>query len=866
MAFPDYTTSTNDTVRPTQELGDGGEGIVYALEGRTETVAKIYHPLLRIPEREHKLWAMIKSPPHDDTRHLTPPHVSIAWPIDVLYEQGTFAGFVMPRISDSPTIIQVYNPQLREKNRLSIDWRYLHHIGKNLATALNALHARGYVMGDVNQKNILVTSNALVTLIDTDSFQVHDDTNGKTYRCLVGVPDYTPPELQGSRIGTVDRKPLHDCFGLSVLMFQLLMEGFHPFSGVSRTPAHSLPGDAYVHSIANGHFAYEMNRECSPPPDAPAFSTVHPELRYMFHRSFVEGHRQPSARPTAREWIEAIDKAERDLVQCETNPIHWYSRHTHKCHWCERESMKPLPVQQPLAAPPSRASATGTQPSPAPVSTSPTAVKVSRFAKCQSDIPWLVVLSATSVGIAMVRLLSEYVGYVPYSPGPHLGMDDGPVGFGGIVGGLLGLLLGIVGPIYHAKKTVESVLGITVFCLLMIPFAIVLCPLVGMPIGMLAAWIITLLLPVILGLAFGAAGGILLAIAVEQYSHHDEIPAGCFLGSLAGGIIVVIAWATGNTFLANCLFLPLFAWVGYGIGRRFDVPFTAPSYPRTRSWLRPAAMCAGLLALGLFLQPAIMSVLGGVGLLVGIAMAINRRRRGPVLVGLAFCATACLGAFVGSELPNIERPAVQHVAVSTEAISRQTISPSMTSSKPSADRSVDTERNERTISPLPNTSSSNSTKHAETVSPNPANNSVASVPSAVRSQQVPETPQRSTPRRHIDLSGDWQGSDNTQFRIDDDGKTIAIRLVASPNGKRVRELSGTLTIPADNPESESLTGTVEALFFASPQRLTLRVILTLRDPHHLKLQYANWPIFDKNGKQRSYNAPTTFLTRPERNN
>ena len=36
-------------------------------------------------------------------------------------------------------------------------------------------HVRGYVVGDVNESNILVTPTALVTLgMDTDSFQVPD--------------------------------------------------------------------------------------------------------------------------------------------------------------------------------------------------------------------------------------------------------------------------------------------------------------------------------------------------------------------------------------------------------------------------------------------------------------------------------------------------------------------------------------------------------------------------------------------------------------------------------------------------------------------------------------------------------------------
>ena len=43
-----------------------------------------------------------------------------------------------------------------------------------------------------NESNILVTDTALVTLVDTDSFQVREPHNGGVYRCPVGKPEFTP--------------------------------------------------------------------------------------------------------------------------------------------------------------------------------------------------------------------------------------------------------------------------------------------------------------------------------------------------------------------------------------------------------------------------------------------------------------------------------------------------------------------------------------------------------------------------------------------------------------------------------------------------------------------------------------------------
>ena len=55
MALPIYTTSTNQIIRPRCELGRGGEGVVYEIDGGNVVVAKVYHLTHRTAERERKL-------------------------------------------------------------------------------------------------------------------------------------------------------------------------------------------------------------------------------------------------------------------------------------------------------------------------------------------------------------------------------------------------------------------------------------------------------------------------------------------------------------------------------------------------------------------------------------------------------------------------------------------------------------------------------------------------------------------------------------------------------------------------------------------------------------------------------------------
>lgn len=85
--------------------------------------------------------------------------------------------------------------------------------GYNLAATVSAVHAGGYVVGDLNYTNVLVSGDALVTLIDTDSFQVPDPDQKMVYRCTVYTPEFTPPELQNDTGLERNRGPSTSCSG-----------------------------------------------------------------------------------------------------------------------------------------------------------------------------------------------------------------------------------------------------------------------------------------------------------------------------------------------------------------------------------------------------------------------------------------------------------------------------------------------------------------------------------------------------------------------------------------------------------------------------------------------------------------------------
>lgn len=313
-----------------QVLGSGGEATIYSIAGQQQFAAKIYHK--PNAEQADKLQAMIAAPPVDPMA--ASGHVSIAWPTDRLLAvngETRVVGYAMPRIDTARHIHEFYNPKSRLQVCPLFHYGYLMRTARNLAGAVRALHDRGYVIGDINERNLLVTTQALVTLVDTDSFQVK--AAERVFRCRVGTAEYTPPELQGARFADIERTPEHDAFGLGVLIFQLLMQGTHPFAGVFTGTGE--PG-TIARRIANGHWPYAQKRAVpfKPSPHAPPWEVLPAAVQDAFRRCFEDGHDNPERRPTALQWLRTMQEAEKELTVCTANSQHTYPAGQGTCPWC----------------------------------------------------------------------------------------------------------------------------------------------------------------------------------------------------------------------------------------------------------------------------------------------------------------------------------------------------------------------------------------------------------------------------------------------------------------------------------------------------------------------------------------------------
>ena len=307
-----------------KRIGKGGEGEVFAISNMPGFAVKTYLPGI-VAEREKKIRAMVSTRLADNAPLVAFPH-QIA--VD---GRGTFVGFVMRLVEKHKEIHELQTPSSRQKHFPKADYAFIVRVALNIARVFAQVHATGCVVGDINQRGILVSPTATVALIDADSFQVSD--GAQRYLCVVGVPEYTPPELQGKSLKTIVRTTDHDAFGLAVCLFQLLCMDRHPFSG--RFTGH---GDMPLEkAILEYRFAYSSrNTGMIPPPGTVRLDDFTPKIASYFELAFSPSH--VGKRPSAPAWVEALGELESALRVCSRNKLHRYARNAKECPWCRMEN------------------------------------------------------------------------------------------------------------------------------------------------------------------------------------------------------------------------------------------------------------------------------------------------------------------------------------------------------------------------------------------------------------------------------------------------------------------------------------------------------------------------------------------------
>lgn len=309
-----YLTGNGNFIDTGQQLGNpGGEGTVFRICGQSHMVAKIYHDKNINRERQAKVRAMVANKPQQRTTldRRTGIRVPVlTWPEDVvIHKNGEVCGFTM-RAVDMTRAAEIHNiesPYAREARTWTkkLELGFRSHIARNLCFLVSQIHSVGAIIGDFNERNILVSKNLIVCMIDCDSMQIYD--SHQYYPCTVFQNGFIAPELIGKDLSTTRRQVSSDYFNLAVHIYCLLLDR-HPFRngvymGSGEKPNNSiLAQHGQWRGRARGGILKIENNQINPRKLLPQ------SMIFLFERAFQLGVIDPDLRPSADEWETELRK------------------------------------------------------------------------------------------------------------------------------------------------------------------------------------------------------------------------------------------------------------------------------------------------------------------------------------------------------------------------------------------------------------------------------------------------------------------------------------------------------------------------------------------------------------------------------
>lgn len=316
-------------------LARAGEGTIYELTDRDDLVVKVFHSELRnLDAKRVKVSAMIASPPVGSVQ--SDGFVVLTWPLQVATSADGAIGYVMRRV-DTTNAVEIHslsNPSNRRNPLPSapqwtthVTWHHLVNVAANLCLAVDTVHRVDAIIGDFQERNILVCDTTRVTLVDCDSMQF-TDADGQQFLCGVGRPEFTAPELSGSDLSLTARVKASDNFALAVHIHLLLMGGNHPFLRGEWTGGGDQP-DA-ITLAKSGQWAGGPDSGLRTHPLAPPMTFLPIGIQRLFIRAFTDGARDPDVRPSAAEWSSALNAIA--IVTCPRE--HQIPAGTEHCPWC----------------------------------------------------------------------------------------------------------------------------------------------------------------------------------------------------------------------------------------------------------------------------------------------------------------------------------------------------------------------------------------------------------------------------------------------------------------------------------------------------------------------------------------------------
>jgi len=298
----------------------GAAGKVFEIAGKPNKVAKIFHERQKSNTNRLKLEAMVVNNPNIPSvvAHGIE-YVQVAWPEAVLEDdEGYCVGYMMPFINTAEAVSLDHLMQSAVRSKLGLSDKYEYRVmaAYNVALMVASLHRYGHYIIDLKPANVFIYKKTMtVAVFDCDGFSIKGEQ--ARFPAEFVSEEYIYPEGMDQACEEMGEE--QDKFALAVIIFKLLNNGIHPFSGVVKKNADSTL--SIQERIAKYHYAYGM---WSDNYQAPHPYSIHEFLpastMKLFDRAFVKGQN----RPTALEWQAELDYLLKNIKYCKKNPNHAY--------------------------------------------------------------------------------------------------------------------------------------------------------------------------------------------------------------------------------------------------------------------------------------------------------------------------------------------------------------------------------------------------------------------------------------------------------------------------------------------------------------------------------------------------------------
>lgn len=320
-----------------EKIGNGSTATVY-YDRNMGKCLKIFHSKVMAKDMEKKIKFMIGV---EQLKNST----NLSWPEECVYDtKGEFVGYIMKRSPQGEPLSRFFNARLYQ-----MDTHCITKFAYDFMTLIHNIHDAGMLIVDFNPNNFIITPDGEIFLVDTDNFQFRTK-GGEQFKPEVACPFYLNKDLQktiseelktkrgmsevikGLPYGTFNHKT--ELFSMAVIVFQLFMNGCHPYSGRYNDEDSSITVNIY-HDYSP-YFGKGNPSDLGF--DKPDMQILSRSLTQTFYNIFFT---EVSPDVAENQLLKEIVEYDKLLsVRCTKEPKHYYLKGFTKCPWCELNRIK----------------------------------------------------------------------------------------------------------------------------------------------------------------------------------------------------------------------------------------------------------------------------------------------------------------------------------------------------------------------------------------------------------------------------------------------------------------------------------------------------------------------------------------------